>query len=160
MNRRRMYFEAMRDSTVFVGGGMDERQGGQSTDLLQKPYSSRRAVYGKVVRQNIPGVFRTFDVANPSIHSPNRPETTVPQQALFAMNSDLHCNKLVQQQHLSSLSRNLWPSENCNAYFLEIPALKNFNLPLVTFLVVDFSSSLKFLDVVSSCTLTDRCNIS
>ena len=88
MNRRRMDFEAMRDSTVFVGGGMDERQGGQSTDLLQKPYSSRRAVYGKVVRQNIPGVFRTFDVANPSIHSPKRPETTVPQQALFAMNSD------------------------------------------------------------------------
>ena len=93
MNRRRMDFEAMRDSTVFVGGGMDERQGGQSADLLQKPYSSRRAVYGKVVRQNIPGVFRTFDVANPSIHSPKRPETTVPQQALFAMNSDF-----IQQQ--------------------------------------------------------------
>ena len=146
MNRRRMDFEAMRDSTVFVGGGMDERQGGQSAaDLLQKPYSSRRAVYGKVVRQNIPGVFRTFDVANPSIHSPKRPETTVPQQALFAMNSDF-----IQQQaraaaaSLISLEKSLAIRKLYHAYFLEIPAPKNFNLPLVTFLVVDFNSSLKF----------------
>ncbi len=29
---------------------------------------------------------RTFDFANPNIHAPSRPETTVPQQALFALN--------------------------------------------------------------------------
>ena len=88
MNRRRMDFEAMRDALIHAGTGMDHRMGGQSADLLKRPFSPRRAVYGKIVRQNIPGVFRTFDVANPSIHSPKRPETTVPQQALFAMNSD------------------------------------------------------------------------
>jgi hypothetical protein len=32
-------------------------------------------------------MFRTFDFASPDTHTPQRPETTVPQQALFQMNS-------------------------------------------------------------------------
>jgi hypothetical protein len=46
----------------------------------------RRAAYGFVDRQNIPALLRTFDFSNPNIHTPSRPETTVPQQALFALN--------------------------------------------------------------------------
>jgi hypothetical protein len=88
MNRHRLGFEAMRDTMIYVCGQMDHRIGGHATDLEQKPYTNRRAVYGKIVRQNIPALFRTFDFANPSIHTPMRPETTVPQQALFAMNSE------------------------------------------------------------------------
>ncbi len=95
MNRRRLGFEAMRDAMVFVAGRMDTRIGGRSTDLEKRPYTGRRAVYGKTVRQNVPALFRTFDVANPSIHTPIRPETTVPQQALFAMN-----NEFVQEKSL------------------------------------------------------------
>src|SRR5262249_54072688 len=37
--------------------------------------------------QNLPGLFRTFDFANPDSTSPRRFFTTVPQQALFLMNS-------------------------------------------------------------------------
>ena len=88
MNRHRLGFEAMRDTMIYVTGQMDHRVGGHAIDLEQKPFTSRRAVYGKIVRQNIPALFRTFDVANPSIHTAMRPETTVPQQALFAMNSE------------------------------------------------------------------------
>ena len=35
----------------------------------------------------MPALFRTFDFASPDISSPQRYETTVPQQALFLLNS-------------------------------------------------------------------------
>jgi hypothetical protein len=38
-------------------------------------------------RQNLPGLFRTFDFANPDTSSQGRFHTTVPQQALFLLNS-------------------------------------------------------------------------
>jgi hypothetical protein len=44
-------------------------------------------VYGLIDRQNLPGLFRTFDFANPDTSSQVRFLTTVPQQALFMMNS-------------------------------------------------------------------------
>ena len=37
--------------------------------------------------QNLPGTFRSFDLALPDTHAPQRFTTTVPQQALFLMNS-------------------------------------------------------------------------
>ncbi len=40
-----------------------------------------------IERQNLPGIFRTFDFASPDATSPQRFYTTVPQQALFLMNS-------------------------------------------------------------------------
>jgi hypothetical protein len=44
-------------------------------------------VYGFIERQNLPGMLRTFDFASPDTHCPQRFTTTVPQQALFLMNS-------------------------------------------------------------------------
>jgi hypothetical protein len=44
-------------------------------------------VYGFIDRQNLPGLFRTFDFASPDASTPQRFTTTVPQQALFLMNS-------------------------------------------------------------------------
>jgi hypothetical protein len=38
-------------------------------------------------RQNLPALFRTFDFASPDTHAPGRYFTTVPQQALFLLNS-------------------------------------------------------------------------
>src|SRR5262249_52624778 len=38
-------------------------------------------------RQNLPGLFRTFDFASPDSSTPQRFTTTVPQQALFLLNS-------------------------------------------------------------------------
>src|SRR5207253_1220859 len=48
--------------------------------------NKRRTIYAMVDRQYLPGVFRTFDFANPDIHVAVRHETTVPQQALFFLN--------------------------------------------------------------------------
>ncbi|MFM8335643.1 MAG: DUF1553 domain-containing protein, partial [Opitutaceae bacterium] len=46
-----------------------------------------RTVYGFIDRQNLPGMFRTFDLPNPDVSSAQRFNTTVPQQALFLLNS-------------------------------------------------------------------------
>jgi hypothetical protein len=86
-NRRRLDFEAMRDALLAVSGRLDPAMGGQPADLLAEPFTGRRTVYGLIDRQNLPGVFRTFDFANPDASSPGRFTTTVPQQALFMMNS-------------------------------------------------------------------------
>jgi hypothetical protein len=86
MNRKRLDFEAMRDSMLVVSSELDFSMGGQAVHLTKKPFSVRRAVYGFVERQNLPAVFRTFDFANPNIHAPHRFETTVAPQALFALN--------------------------------------------------------------------------
>jgi hypothetical protein len=83
-NRQRLDFEAMRDALLASSGELDPAVGGRPVDMLN---STRRSVYGKVDRQFLPGVFRTFDFANPDLHIPQRPATTVPQQALFFMNS-------------------------------------------------------------------------
>jgi uncharacterized protein DUF1553 len=87
MNRRRLDFEAMRDSLLSVAGRLDTTMGGRAVELTTRPFSTRRTVYGFIDRQNLPGLFRTFDFASPDTHTPQRYTTTVPQQALFLMNS-------------------------------------------------------------------------
>ncbi|MCA9084411.1 MAG: PSD1 domain-containing protein [Planctomycetaceae bacterium] len=87
MPRRRLDFEAFRDSVLAASGDLDLTSiGGTSVDITAEPYTGRRTVYARIDRQNLPGVFRTFDFASPDSHSPKRFETTVPQQALFQMN--------------------------------------------------------------------------
>ena len=86
MNRKRLNFEAMRDGMLQVSGELDLTMRGPSQKLHSKPYSKRRAVYGYIDRQNISPTLNSFDFANPNIHAPQRVETTVPQQALFAFN--------------------------------------------------------------------------
>ncbi len=87
MNRQRLDFEAMRDTLLAVAGRLDLTSGGHAVDITTEPYSTRRTVYGYIDRQNLPGLFRTFDFASPDSTSPRRFLTTVPQQALFLMNS-------------------------------------------------------------------------
>jgi hypothetical protein len=87
MSPRRLDFEAMRDAMLLATGDLDATMGGKGIDLFKKPFSGRRTVYGFIDRQFVPGVLRVFDFANPDLHIPQRPDTTVPQQALFFMNS-------------------------------------------------------------------------
>ncbi len=87
MNRRRLDFEAMRDSLLAVAGRLDRGMYGRAVDVAGDPGNARRTVYGLVDRQSLPGVFRAFDFASPDTSAERRPQTTVPQQALFALNS-------------------------------------------------------------------------
>jgi hypothetical protein len=85
-NRRRLDFEQMRDAMLAVSGDLDLAAGGPSVELTTAPFALRRTIYGRIDRQNLPGMFRTFDFANPDTHSPGRFQTTVPQQGLFMLN--------------------------------------------------------------------------
>ncbi len=87
MNRRRLDFESHRDSLLAVSGQLDRTVGGKSVDIAAADPGKRRTIYARIDRQNLPGVFRTFDLANPDAHAPQRFETTVPQQALFQLNN-------------------------------------------------------------------------
>ncbi|HZJ14027.1 MAG TPA: PSD1 and planctomycete cytochrome C domain-containing protein [Chthoniobacteraceae bacterium] len=87
MNRQRLDFEATRDALLCVAGQLDTSIGGRPVEITQQPFTRRRSIYSFIDRQNLPGVFRTFDFASPDTTNPQRFQTTVPQQALFLMNS-------------------------------------------------------------------------
>lgn len=87
MNRRRLEFEPFRDTLLALSGKLDLTEGGHPVEITTEPFTTRRTVYSFIERQNLPGVFRTFDFASPDMSSPQRFNTTVPQQALFMINS-------------------------------------------------------------------------
>ncbi len=105
-NLQRMEFEAVRDSILAIGGKLDLEMGGRPVNLGEHPYSTRRTVYGYIDRRNLPEIYNQFDFANPDITSGKRYETTVPQQALFMMNSPLvveQARNLVEQSAFKAL---------------------------------------------------------
>ena len=88
MNVRRLSFEEYRDSLLAIAGRLNLQPGGRASDLFagNGTVHQRRSLYGLVDRQFLPATLRVFDFANPDLHTPLRSETTVPQQALFALN--------------------------------------------------------------------------
>jgi hypothetical protein len=108
-NVRRLDFEPLRDSILYMAGHLDLTVGGHPVDLSEGTHKStrggaamlnrfrefhlagafRRTIYGYVDRGDLLEEYNTFDFANPSAPMGKRYETTVPQQALFLMNSPL-----------------------------------------------------------------------
>jgi Protein of unknown function (DUF1553)/Protein of unknown function (DUF1549)/Planctomycete cytochrome C len=87
MNRRRLEIESLRDSMLAAAGRLDLTMGGVPFPLTAQPPVPRRSVYGFIERGRIPGLLSSFDFASPDQHAPMRYVTTVPQQALFFLNS-------------------------------------------------------------------------
>jgi hypothetical protein len=100
MNRSRLSLEAMRDSMLIASNRLDAKLGGPGVELYNAPFTTRRAVYGYVDRQDLPGTFRVFDFAIPEASAPMRPSTVVPQQALYMLN-----NGFVLEQSQAVLNR-------------------------------------------------------
>ncbi len=87
-NRTRLDYEAMRDCVVQATGVLNTGlMGGRSIPLTSANVDQARTVYHFVDRYDQATVPAMFDFANPDQHSPQRFVTTVPQQALFLMNS-------------------------------------------------------------------------
>ncbi|HTL55932.1 MAG TPA: PSD1 and planctomycete cytochrome C domain-containing protein [Candidatus Limnocylindrales bacterium] len=106
MNRQRLDFESLRDTLLALAGKLDLSVGGLPVELGHEPFPTRRTLYALIDRQNLPAVFRTFDFANPDTSSQRRFQTTVPQQALFLMNSPFtieQARKLAERQEISCL---------------------------------------------------------
>ena len=85
-NRRRMDVEVWRDSLLAVAGNLDRTPGGPTFDL--KSDSKRRTVYAKISRHELDGLLRLFDFPDANVTADKRTVTTVPQQQLFALNSE------------------------------------------------------------------------
>ncbi|HMO86065.1 MAG TPA: DUF1553 domain-containing protein, partial [Lacipirellulaceae bacterium] len=88
MPTQRIGLEKMRDALLMVSGQLDTQMGGRPFDLFAERLVPRRTVYGFVNRDVVPAMFSTFDMADPNACTAERPYTTVPQQALFALNSN------------------------------------------------------------------------
>lgn len=87
MPRLRLEFESLRDSMLSVAGRLDDSLGGQPFEGVMSPAMNRRTIYAFINRNDLPGIFRAFDFADTDSSAAERPQTTVPQQSLFAMNS-------------------------------------------------------------------------
>ena len=93
-NRQRLDYEGMRDSVLAACGTLNLNDvGGHSTPQDAPTADTRRSVYLFVDRYEQATVPAMFDFANPDTHSPQRFVTTVPQQALFLMNSPFMKNE-------------------------------------------------------------------
>ncbi len=108
---QRLEGEAIRDSILAIGGGLDRsRYGGSQVfeisqlqeKALQREIGRRdyyttqvdpdvyyRSVYLPMARGAIFDIFKTFDSVDPNLVVGARKEITVPGQALYLMNSDL-----------------------------------------------------------------------
>ena len=109
MPRRRLDFESMRDSMLYVCDELDTTMGGRPIDLNASPAIPRRSVYGFTNRDIIANLLSTFDTANPNACTAKRPETTVPQQTLFALNSDFIQDRALR---LAALTKQMNPSSD------------------------------------------------
>ena len=84
-NRRRLDFETLRDTLLSVSGSLQLDVGGPPGSLTDAD-NFRRTIYGHINRSSLPTMLPLFDFPSPDIHSPDRPRTTAPQQALYLLN--------------------------------------------------------------------------
>lgn len=104
-NRQRLNWEALHDSLLAAAGELDETMFGRPVQIFKAPFPKRRAIYGYIDRQNLPGTLRTFDFASPDMMNPQRATTSVPQQALYMLNSPFvmeRASALVDQAEFES----------------------------------------------------------
>ncbi|GAB5404912.1 MAG: PSD1 and planctomycete cytochrome C domain-containing protein [Aureliella sp.] len=87
-NRKRRDFESLRDTLLAAAKVIDLSILGKSERIDAEVLMKRRTLYAYIDRQNLPSVFRTFDIASPDVHTPRRAQTSVPQQGLYFLNSD------------------------------------------------------------------------
>ena len=112
----------MRDSLLFISGRLDFTMGGRPVEWPSDPLNRRRTVYGLVDRQNLPALFRAFDFAVPDQCVERRPRTTVPQQALFALNSAFvmeQARALVARPEIAGATK---PAQRVDALFRRVLA--------------------------------------
>ncbi len=92
MNVRRAESEVVRDSVIYVGGGMDWSMGGPELDQATGETVLRRSLYFRHAKEKLMEFTRTFD--GPGVtECYKRDESIVPQQALAMANSPLVKNQ-------------------------------------------------------------------
>ena len=92
MPPQRLGMESMRDSMFFASGELDRKMGGKPFGEPDKEIP-RRSVYAFLNRDVLSRMATTFNGADPSACTVKRPNTMVPQQTLFALNSNFVMNR-------------------------------------------------------------------
>jgi hypothetical protein len=100
-----------------AAGNIDLMMGGKSVDIEAVPFSRRRSIYAFIDRQNLPGLFRTFDLASPDSTSSRRFSTSVPQQALFMMNSPFAIEQVKRLAARAEIEAAKAPAERIEALY-------------------------------------------
>ena len=85
MDRRRLDFEAWRDSMLRVSDLLDTKRGGESRDLNSKD-NNRRTIYGTIHRRDLNKMLSIHDFPDPTAHASVRTRTSTPLQQLFSLN--------------------------------------------------------------------------
>ncbi|HTL68360.1 MAG TPA: PSD1 and planctomycete cytochrome C domain-containing protein [Lacunisphaera sp.] len=107
-NLRRLDFEEIYDSLLAIAGTLDRTVGGRPIAPADDGFGTRRALYTYIDRRNPPELLTQFDFPNPNTPTGRRYDTTVPQQALFLMNSPLvveTARKLTHRPEFTDLNR-------------------------------------------------------
>jgi len=86
MNRKRLEIEPWRDAMLAVAGRLDMTMGGPS-GAADAPANVRRTLYTTVHRRELSKMLQLHDFPEPSLHSPQRMNTTTPLQGLYVLNS-------------------------------------------------------------------------
>ncbi len=84
--RRRLSLEAWRDSVLSACGVLDADAAGRPVEAFGDDPVTVRTIRAKVNRNDLAGALRSFDFPSPDTSAAARTETSVPQQALFALN--------------------------------------------------------------------------
>ena len=85
MDRRRLDFEAWRDSMLQVSDLLETKLGGESKDLNSKD-NNRRTIYGTIHRRDLNKMLSIHDFPDPTAHASVRTRTSTPLQQLFSLN--------------------------------------------------------------------------
>jgi len=88
-NMKRLEFEPIRDSLLYVCGTLDTTVYGRSERIFDNTRATRRSVYAYIDRYTQPDLMATFDMADPQATSELRFVTTVAPQALYLMNGGM-----------------------------------------------------------------------
>lgn len=86
MNRQRLDIEPWRDAMLAVTGELDLTIGGPSL-AADNEKNLRRTIYTTVHRREVSKLLQLHDFPDPSLHSPQRMDTSTPLQGLFVLNS-------------------------------------------------------------------------
>ncbi len=119
-NLRRLDFDQMYDALLSIAGTMDPQLGGRSVIPSSDGFGHRRAIYFFIDRRNPPELLTQFDYPNPDTPSGRRFNTTVPQQALFLMNSPLVIETARRLTHQPSFSDLASDASRVRALYLAI----------------------------------------
>ena len=148
-NRRRLDVEELRDGMLAVAGILDRKAGGTLLPTKNREYvnstggrgaidftAPRRSVYLPVIRSGLFDVFQANDFPDPSTPSGLRPQTTVPAQALF------HLNSAVADQSSAAFAKSLLELKGDDAARINEAFRRVYTRPATT---IETARVLKFL---------------